>query len=145
MMAAQKKHDRKLGLCAASLTEARLNRHTIGALKEVQDFVESMLIKSDYLKTAPFEWVTISLRFGLVNDNEPHYDRINEIHGDLPLAIEIDTHLLVSATHRELQRLFTIAVLKALIHAGKKYDLPVHELTKRLDEISCDGTHGEEN
>ena len=103
---------------------------------KVRDDLEREVINSDYLVNAPFEWLTISLRFGLKNEDKPHYQKINKSYGDLPLAIELDAHELRVADESELQVLLTVATLKALIHAGNKYDLPVQVLEERLDETA---------
>jgi hypothetical protein len=135
-MATQKKHDRKLGLCGASLTKARLNQHSNAAMGDVQNEVETLMMESGYLARAPFEWVTVSLRYGLVNEDIPHYHRINKKYGDLPLAIEIDTHDLKCADQDQIKRLFMIATLKALVHAGHKFKLATETLERSLRELS---------
>ena len=125
-------YGRRLGLLGASLTKARLNPHTIKALGFVRDELELLLDNADYLKEAPFSWVTLSLRFGLKNDDKPSYERINIKYGDLPLAIELDVHELVDVSIDELKTRFKVAVLKALIHAGRKYNCPVCELEREF-------------
>jgi hypothetical protein len=126
------KHNRKLGLCSASLTAARLRNHADSAMTEVRDEIEQVIIASNFLANAPFKWITLSLRLGLKNEDEPHYEPINKRYHDLPLAIEVDVRELQHADYQELHRLFGIAVLKALIHAGAKYGLPWHELDQLL-------------
>lgn len=132
-----KKHDRKLGLCAAAMTMARLPRYTIEVATQVRDEIERVMIDSDYLSGAPFEWVTISLRYGLKNEEEPHYEPIDKHYFDLPLAIELDTNELVDASREEMKKAFEIATLKALVSAGKKFKLPYAQLQARLDAILC--------
>ncbi|MEW6120404.1 MAG: Imm39 family immunity protein [Pseudomonadota bacterium] len=127
-MIAKPPHNRKLGICGVSLTKARLPKHDAEAATWVQDVVEKVLIESDYLEGAPFSWVTIAVRYGLKNDDKPIYQRINKTYGDLPLAIEVDTHEMMGASLDDLKRIFLHAVLKALIHAGQKYGRPVAAL-----------------
>ena len=138
-MNSAKKHNRKLGLSMVSLTKARPPRHDIEEATEIKRELEPVLVSSGYFDNAPFEWVTIVLRYGLKNEEKPHYQRINKKYGDLPLAIELDTHELIEADRDELKRLFTLATLKALIHAGKKYKLPVESLEKLHDELRTKG------
>jgi hypothetical protein len=138
-MSSAKKHDRKLGLLGVSLTKARPPRHSFDVSTEIQDEIESLIISSGYLDDAPFEWVTVALRYGLKNEEKPHYQRINKKYGDLPLAIELDTHELIEADRDELKRLFTLATLKALIQAGKKYKLPIGSFAELLEELSTAG------
>jgi len=106
---------------------------------EIMDELGPVLISSGYLDDAPFEWVTVALRYGLKNEEKPHYQRINKKYGDLPLAIELDTHELIEADRDELKRLFMLAALKALIHAGQKYKLPVQSLEELRDDLSTSG------
>jgi hypothetical protein len=117
------------------MTTARLPRYTIEVATRVRDEIEGIMIASEYLAAAPFEWVTISLRYGLKNEEEPDYDPVNKQYGDLPLAIELDTNELVNASREEMKRAFEIAALKALIAAGKKFNLPYAQLETRLEAI----------
>ena len=133
-----KKHNRKLGLSGAGMTTARIPRFSIQVGTAVRDDLEAVMIDSGYLNGAPFEWVTISLRYGLKNEDEPHYEPINRDYGDLPLAIELDTNELRSCDRDELYAAFELAALKALVHAGKKYNLEHSALEARLQESASD-------
>lgn len=126
------KHNRKLGLSGAAMTTARIPRFSTQVGTIVRDDLEAMMIDCGYLDNAPFDWVTISLRYGLKNEDEPHYEPINKEYGDLPLAIELDTNELRSCDRGELQAAFELAALKALVHAGKKYELEHAALEERL-------------
>ncbi len=105
-------HNRKLVIGGAALTEARNNRHCISVAAEIMDELGPVMVSTGYLNNAPFKWLGIILRFGLKNEDEPHYRRINKKHGDLPVAIELDTHELQHASRDELKEVFTIATLK---------------------------------
>ena len=130
-----KKHNRKLGLCAAAMTTTRVPNYDIAVATLVRDEIEQVMIDSDYLVGAPFEWVTISLRYGLQNEDQPHYEPVNKQYGDLPLAIELDTNELAKATREEMRRAFELATLKALVAAGKKFELSYEELETRLEAM----------
>ena len=129
-------HNRKLALSGASLTHARVNRHTIGVGSEVRDELEQVMISAGYFDKAPFEWVGVSLRFGLKNEDAPHYQGIDKNDGEIALAIELDTHELQHASREELKRLFMIATLKSLIHVGRKYGLPTEAMEVRKEELA---------
>lgn len=130
-----KEHNRKLGLCGAAMTMARLPRYTGEVATTVRDEIERDMIACGYLENAPFEWVTISLRYGVKNEEEPHYERVSKRYGDLPLAIELDTNELVGASRTEMKIAFERATLKALVSAGKKYKLPIQMLEERLSSL----------
>ena len=122
------KHNRILGLIGTSLTIARTNRHDVQALAMVRDRLEPVLETDGFLRGAPFTWVTVAVRYGLVDAAIPTYFPINKKYGDLPLAIEVDTHRITGLNLLALTNLFQTAVLIALIHAGKKYDRPTTTL-----------------
>lgn len=121
-------HNRKLGLSGVALTKARNNRFDAKALTEVRDEIEKVMVESGYLEEAPFSWVTIAVRYGLKDDSEPEFQKINKEYGDLPLSIEVDTNKLTGASLEELKGIFRLSVLKALISAGIKYQRPIEKL-----------------
>jgi hypothetical protein len=100
---------------------------------EIRNDLESIMIAVNFLDNAPFKWVGLILRYGLKNDDGPSYQRINHKHGDLPVAIELDTHELRNASRDELKELFMIATLKTLVHIGKKYHLPYERFEELLE------------
>lgn len=127
-------HNRKLAFSGISLTMARPNRHDLEVMDELRDELEELMISSGYLEGAPFTWVGLALRYGLENEDKPHFLGINKKHGDLALGIELDTNELIAADRDELKRLFTVATLKSLIQAGKKHKLPVEALEELLGQ-----------
>lgn len=134
-MIAKPSHNRKLGLIGVALTKQRRNRHATKALVEIRDEIEKVLIESHYFQDAPFSWVTIAVRYGLKNDDQPSYQAVNKKSGDLPLAIEIDTHEMTSASQEELKVVFKRAILRALIHAGRRFEHQTESLEKMLDYL----------
>jgi hypothetical protein len=134
-MPAKPPHNRKLGLLGVSLTKARLNPLSGKALDHVRDELERIMVEAGYLNGAPFSWVTVSVRYGLRMDEEPKYQRINKRYGDLPLAIEVDTHLLRDASLDDLKAIFKLAVVKCLIHAGRRYSRPTDRLEAELTRM----------
>ncbi len=99
---------------------------------EIMDEMERLMIETGYLDNAPFKWVGLILRYGLKNEDEPHYQRINKKYGDLPVAIELDTNELRNASREELKEIFTIATLKVLVHVARKYGLPGERFAEML-------------
>jgi hypothetical protein len=134
-MGATMTHSRKLVLGAVALTKARiLAKQSGAAANRVRDDLENEMIASGYLDNAPFKWVSIIIRYGLIDESTPHYDRVSQKHGDLPLAIEIDTHRLVDATEDEMVSIYRKAVLTSLVHAGEKYGLNVERMRELVIE-----------
>jgi len=126
-------HNRRLGLSGVALTKARNNRFDNQALTAVRDEIEAVLDESGYLAGAPFSWVTIAIRYGLVDADAPVYQPINKKYGDLPLAIEVDTNRLIGVDLASLVSVFKKAVLLALVHAGRKYNRPTVKLEALLN------------
>ena len=87
-------HNRKLVLGGVALVKARI-KNEVQAISQVRDELEPLLISSGWFPAAPFGWVGLNFRFGLKAESEPHFQRISRKHGDLPIAIEVDTHHLL--------------------------------------------------
>jgi hypothetical protein len=126
-------HDGKIGLVGVSLTLARVPKTVLQAFAAVEAELEPILEASGYLKDAPFSWVTLAIKFGLKNEEYPHYGRISKKYGDLPLSIEVDVHEMLEASMDELTFVFRRATLRALINAGEKYHRPVDALRDLAD------------
>lgn len=127
-------HNRKLVLSGVALTNARIPaKQNAAAANLVRDELEREIVESGFLEKAPFQWVGLIIRYGLKDENEPHYDKINQKHGDLPLAIEIDTYRLLESSENEMAAVYRKATLMALVHAGEKYQLPVDRLRSLLE------------
>lgn len=122
------RHNKKLVINLISLTLARLNKKIHEPHNKVNDSLEAVLSSSKFLENAPFLWIGLSIRLGLKDAEKPIYQGINKTHGDLSMAIEIDTHRLISADLPTIEGILKNATLTALIHAGKKYKLPTQEL-----------------
>ena len=128
-------HNRKLTLGGVALTKARNNRFSIEVGTEVRDELESVLIQERFFDNAPFGSVTLILRYGLQNDDVPTIQRISKNYGDLPVAIELDTHVLREASREELKRLFLLATLKALLGVAEKHGLPARRLAELKNKL----------
>lgn len=125
----------RLGLMGIDLVKCRIRNFFKAAESIENEFNLFLTTKWFNNSSISFLWVTLALRYGLKNDEKPHYGRISKKHHDLPLAIEFNAHELLWADKHgadALALLFKIEVLKALIHAGVKYKLPVEELEVEL-------------
>jgi Immunity protein 39 len=127
----------QLGLGGVSLTKIRLNRQSGPVMVEVGDELESIMINTNYLDSAPFKRVGLILYFGLKNADIPGYQRINKKYSELPVTIELDAQELRHASREELKRIYTLATLKALIHVGEKYGLPTEAFVRLYQSESA--------
>ncbi len=125
-------HNRKLVLGGVSLVKIRL-RHTGSALASVGAELENVLIEENFFQDAPFRWIGLILRYGIKNDSEPQYDKIDKNDGELPIAIEVDMNPLVNADLVTLLPVFRQRCLIALIHVANKYGLPSAKLKTLLN------------
>jgi hypothetical protein len=128
-------HNRKLGLTGVALTKARNPKGDVAALSLARDEIERLLIMNDFFEGAPFSWVTISIRFGIKTEAEPHFFPINKKYGDLPLSIEIETSQMQNASAENLLDLFKAAALRALVAAANRFSLPDLFLVETLKGI----------
>jgi hypothetical protein len=121
--------DRKLVIGGVALVKARL-RNTGPALAQVAHELAQVLIESNWFPKAPFDWVGLIVRYGLKTESTSHFQRINKTHGCLPLAVEVDTNLLLDL-HRDptaLKAFLKAVTLDCLLSVGRRYDLPVDAL-----------------
>jgi hypothetical protein len=130
-------HNRKIVFSGVALVMGLLD-NDLRCMRQIKDALEALMINSGYLDGAPFKWVGLIFRYGLKNEKVPHYQRINKKWGDLPLAIELDMRVLMTADEEDpelLKEYFEIAALDSLIHAGKKYKLNTIELETRRAQL----------
>lgn len=101
-------HNRKLLLGGVALTMARLRpaKAVAAAANKVRDDLEREIVQFNYLDRAPFKWVGLIIREGLVDEAEPHYRRIDPEDGELHLAIEIDVRRLLGRSQEEMDTCF---------------------------------------
>ncbi|MGE0143104.1 MAG: Imm39 family immunity protein [Planctomycetota bacterium] len=131
-------HGRKLGLSGTALTLARNPKGDVAALTAIRDELEARLIAVDFFADAPFSWVTISIRYGLKNEETPHFQPIHDTYGDLPLSIEVAAAAMADAGFDALKALFRLAALRALLAAAARYSRPDEVLHTLLAAASRD-------
>lgn len=134
-------HNRKLVLGGVALTRAKLPaRQTAFAMGKARDDLEQEVIRSGYLSSAPFKWVGLIIREGLIDELTPHYQKIDQKDGELPIAIEVDINRLVGASADQATNIYRKAALLALLHVGEKYELDVGWVRVMLAEMQSGTT-----
>jgi len=131
-------HNRKLVLGGVALVKARL-KNTGPAMDRVRDELEGVLIGAGWFPAAPFRWVGLIIRYGLKTESEPHFQRINKTHGDLPIAVEVDTHHLLDI-HTDPERLtafFKRVTIDCLLSVARRYDLSTEALEHERDTVNA--------
>jgi len=130
----QPKHGRQLVVGAVALVPGRV-RFSIETMTEVRELVEATMIQSCFLSGAPFSWIGLILRYGEHEQESPEYETIDPENGELPVAIELDMTKLRYASQGEVRSQFLQATLRSVIDIGKKFNLPIDEFEKMLQEI----------
>jgi hypothetical protein len=133
----QPKHDRKIVFSGVALTLGSMENDW-KIWKILRPEFESFIIQAGYLENAPFLWIGIIFLYGLKNETKPRYKRIDKKDGELPLSIELDMRVLLTADETDpemLKDFFEIATLDCLIHAGKKYKLKTSALEERRSQL----------
>jgi hypothetical protein len=112
--------------------------HDLEIMGQIMNSTETLMIHTEYIKNTPFLWIGLIFRYGLKNETAPHYQRINKKYGELPLALELDIRVLLTADETDpllLKDLLEIATLDSLIHAGRKYNLKIQGLLERRSRL----------
>jgi len=134
----QPKHDRKIVLGGIDLVKASMF-HDLEVMEQVMDSLEALMLHSGYLEGAPFLWISLLFRYGFKKEIKPHYQRVNQKYGDLPLALELDMRVLLKADETDpeflLKDFLEIATLDSLIDAGQKYNLKIDGLLERRSRL----------
>ena len=139
------KHGRKLVIGGVSLTNAKFGiaqgrirkKEYFTAANDARDRIEQLVIEDSYCSNQPFTWVGLIIREGLVNDEKPEIGKIGSEHGDLELAIEIDTHNLIDVGKEEIQRVLELAILKSLVAAGEKFGCRMDKISAELEALKA--------
>lgn len=129
-------HNRKLVIGGVALVKARL-KNDGHAMVQVCDELEPVLLNSGWFPTAPFRLVSLIIRYGLKTESEPQFQRISKTHGDLPIAVEVDTHHLLDI-HKEPERLKAFlkrVTIDCLLSVARRHDLPTGALEHERQKV----------
>lgn len=106
---------------------------------EICEELEPLLRQMDFVGTAPFETISLIIRYGCTRCETPEYGKIDRVHGELPIAVELELDMLRRVDRNELKRQFLDITLAALIDVAKVYRLPHDELVSKQAALrSCD-------
>jgi hypothetical protein len=128
---------RRLNLGAVSLVKGRV-RNDIQTMTVVRDQIESALGESGWFPLAPFNSVSLIIRYGTKTDLTPIFQGINKRYEELQVAVELDMKELRMA-HREPGKLESIvrkAISASLYGVAHKYDLSTHFLEQYLSQYN---------
>lgn len=127
----------------SSLTMARLRGNKdMRAAGAVREEIEQEMISSSYLDNAPFDFIGLTIRYGLKYDEKPHFLGLDQKTLCCEYAIEVDVNDMLETDYDGLVAIFRKAALIALVYAGKKYDLKTDRLEEMLNDIGSKAWRG---
>lgn len=117
------KAKRHLLIGAVGLVRGRV--HEDGkAMASICDELEPLFASANPLQGAPFDVVSLILRYGTRHSEEPEIGRINRHHSELEVAVELPMEEVKSLGYQELRARLREATLDALLAVAKRYGLP---------------------
>jgi hypothetical protein len=126
---------RMLLIGGAGLVKGRV-RDAGPIMVEICNELEPVLREGYFTRSAPFQTVSLILRFGTRRCLIPEYRPVDKSHNELPLSVELEMQTLREMNRDELKHEFMVATLESLIHAGNKFMLPTAMLERSLNELS---------
>jgi len=117
---AEKRH---LLIGAVALVKGRV-RDDGKAMASICDEFEPHFKSENPLEGAPFDVVSLILRYGADGSKEPEVGRVNKRHSELEVAMELPMAEVRALGYDDLRALIRESTLNALIAVADKYDLP---------------------
>lgn len=94
------------------------------AVMKARNIIEPELEKNLYLSTAPFDTVSLILRFGNRDNPIPEIGEVEVSRSMLPVAIELDAKHLETLNSQDLEEHFKIVMIEVLCDVAANFDLP---------------------
>ena len=104
------------------------------ALNEIRDELETVITVSGWFPNDHFRWVGLIIRYGIKAEEHPHFHPIDKKDGELPIALEVDTHHLLGI-HKDpvlLKAFLKSVTIQSLLAVARKYRLPMQALELEL-------------
>ncbi|HCO58973.1 MAG TPA: hypothetical protein DIT58_02170 [Porticoccaceae bacterium] len=101
----------------------RDKRIAVNLIQIAKEFRE-LLSDNDYFLDAPFDAISLVLRYGDNENLSPQELKINKKHSQLETAVYINIHNLLSMSDEELGKYLRLAVIEVCCDISANYDLP---------------------
>lgn len=101
----------------------RDKRIAVNLIQIAKEFRE-LLSDNGYFLDAPFDAISLILRYGDNEDLSPQELKINKKHFQLETAIYINIHNLLSMSDEVLGKYLRLAVIEVCCDISANYDLP---------------------
>lgn len=112
----------------------RDKRIAINLIRLAQEFRE-LLAKNSYFGNAPFEAVSLVLRYGDLEDLEPQGLKINKKNSELEVAAFLNVHNLLSMSDEEMKSYLRRAIMEIFCDISANYDLPYEFLDEHREKV----------
>lgn len=138
----RKQHNRKLCVSTTEIVYdtttgrgVRDHRRHRDVIPELRDEIE-LILKEEWFNGAhdlPFEFVTLSVLYGLKHRIVPHVGEFDNEFNNVTLTFEIDIHDVLKVDREEFRQWFGFSMLFALAYFGEQQALPVDALLDRME------------
>ncbi|MEZ5345227.1 MAG: Imm39 family immunity protein [Pyrinomonadaceae bacterium] len=116
------KNRRILLIGGVSTVKGRINDVGL-VMKEICDELEPALTQNGFTDAAPFETVSLVIRFGKTVNLTPNFGRIDHANAELPVAIEMELRLR-REPREMIKYTLTNSTIDVLTSVASKYNLP---------------------
>lgn len=114
---------RNLVVGAVALVKCRLKGDGQAALR-ARNELEPALQKNGFLDTAPFQTISLILRYGERDNLNPEIGDVDVRRGVLPVAVELDAKRLQGVDKEALAEEFRTVMIEVLCDVAANFDLP---------------------
>lgn len=111
---------------------ARPPHMDLAVLTRLQSNIGPLLDKIKFFEGMEFNWITIQIEYGLVNDSEPRMERIDKRYLDLPMTMQIDIRTILKMNEDQLYQYFLGVLEICLVHVAMKYGIDDSDLRSGL-------------
>ena len=114
---------RNLVVGAVELIKCRLKGDGQAALK-ARNELEPELQKNGFLNTAPFQTISLILRYGERDNLNPDIGDVDVRRSVLPVAVELDGMRLKTVSQEDMAEEFREVMIEVLCDVAANFDLP---------------------
>jgi hypothetical protein len=105
------------------LTKGRL-KLSGRALLAARNELDVELRKNGYLRAAPFEAISVIVRYGSADNLNPEIGEVDQRHSELPVAVTLDARPLSALDLDALTQRFREVLIDVLCDVAANFDLP---------------------
>lgn len=129
-----KEGKRELLIGAVGLVKGNVRdggRAMVATCDQLEPEIESM----GFLADAPFDVISLIIRYGTKWGTEVEIGKINNRHRELEVVIELPMSEIRMMSFDALCETFLVATLRSFSAIGKKYDLPIERWIEILASL----------